>query len=291
MNNDNNDVNTDRTMADNKVVTPMSFDYPEKRKLVCWKTAATISVAIAVCLVGAVVVLFLSGSNQPLENVQNVTVKPENTPENRPQEIPAEQEKPQEPQCDNQQSNIVSASPYMFKQEARVFDGTAWHDVEYNEDSAGYCYRLTSSSDIIEFRLVFTIKEDVLDRSAITIKNSLPEGMEYVDNSQTISRNRMTFEEPPSVTSNNRDFQVVYQSVMLTGFGDTYLKKGDGVTLTFRAKPLFNNSDSCKVVSSIAIVNIMPLYEGEGTPHEISTNIGFRFPCIDAKRTQNLPTE
>jgi len=168
------------------------------------------------------------------------------------------------------------SSPYTFTQKARVFDGENWNDIELDEDE-NYSYYLAGSPHIVEFILSFTINETVPD-TRIDIRNILPEGMEYIEEDRVkinITSVSFLFDLEQPIDSNNRNLHFVYPGPAPGTTGEP-LEPGNSATFTFRARFLFNNSDSCQSVTNTATA-FMQFSEDDFFRTE--THIDFNSPC------------
>ena len=169
---------------------------------------------------------------------------------------------------------------YTFTQTARVFDGENWNEVQQNEDG-DYYYYPAGAPDIVEFELAFIVNE-TFPNEGIKIRNSLPEGMEYINGSLDFGdydHNSIVLEESQPLTSESRDFALLARSNINGLEYLEYFEPGDNAIITFQAKFLFNNFDSCESVSNMATVSVV--YSGE---ENASTTVRFASPCTGLPR-------
>jgi len=177
-----------------------------------------------------------------------------------------------------------TASPYTFTQKARVFDGANWNEAKPDKNG-DYYYYPAGSPGIVAFELNFVVNKTTL-RGSIDITNSLPEGMEYIDDSLNIEYDGVPFNEKQSLTSESRILE--FRSVPNVG-GLDYFDPGDKGTITFQAKFLFNSSDSCKNVSNTATAIVSLVVDG---PFNMSTNTNFESSCTESTPAPNpTPSE
>ncbi|MDR1384874.1 MAG: hypothetical protein LBJ67_13655 [Planctomycetaceae bacterium] len=134
-----------------------------------------------------------------------------------------------------------SGSHYTFTQTARVFDGENWNDVEKNADGS-YSYYPAGSPDIVEFTINIVVNEET-PTGIVKIKNSLPEGMEYVEDSLNIRQDggyyNFRFKNDTPQSNKNRDLVLV--EVDFSDGGGIYHFPGETATITFQARLLFDS--------------------------------------------------
>ena len=171
--------------------------------------------------------------------------------------------------------NSDLSTSYTFNQKVRVFDGANWIEVQQDKDG-NYRYYPTGVPDIVEFEFNVMVNEET-PRGILTIKNNLPEGMEYINDSLVVSHgntydNIIFFDDPP-LTSESRELNLLASGI--NDGGSNYFNPGVNGTVIFQARFLFDKSSLCKSVSSATMFFVQ-----SGDYSQMSaTNIIFESPC------------